>query len=101
MKIINEQQFKELINETMIIDFYADWCGPCKMLAPFLEELAEKYPEIGIYKINVDNDSDVARKYGVSSIPTLVAFKGGKEVARHIGFASVAKLSEWIEKNLK
>ena len=80
------KQDEELnINEKgiVIIDFYADWCGPCKMISPILEELSS---DVDIIKINVDNNKDIARKYGVMSIPTLYIYKDGKELTHNTGF---------------
>lgn len=102
MKIINKDEFKELVLEgkgLKLVDFYADWCGPCRMLAPFLEQLSEEVSACEIYKINVDNDGEVARDYQVSSIPTLILFKDGVLVDKKIGFLPKDVLKEWIEEN--
>jgi thioredoxin 1 len=81
-------------SEYTLVDFYADWCGPCKMLAPILEELKE---EIKIVKVNVDENEEVAMKYGVMSIPTLVFFKEGKLVHKMVGFSSKEALLDVIK----
>lgn len=81
-------------NDYTLVDFYADWCGPCKMLAPILEELKD---EIKIIKINVDENDEVAMKYGVMSIPTLVFFKEGKEVHKMVGFSNKEALLDIIK----
>ena len=81
-------------SEYTLVDFYADWCGPCKMLAPILEELKE---EIKIVKVNVDENEEVAMKYGVMSIPTLVFFKEGKLVHKMVGFSSKESLLDVIK----
>lgn len=87
--------FDELINkELVIVDFYADWCGPCKMQSRVLDELTE----YNIVRVNVDENEDLAKKYGVMSIPTLVKFKNGEEVDKNIGFLSKDALIEWINK---
>ena len=83
MKIVNTQEFDEITAKDglVLVDFFADWCGPCKMLAPVLEEVAAKYEgKLDIVKVNVDQSQDLAQRYGVMSIPTLIAFKGGKAV---------------------
>ena len=69
----------------VLIDFYADWCGPCKMLSPIVDKVAEENSDIKVVKINVDNSQDLAMRYQVMSIPTLVVIKNGKEVNRAVG----------------
>lgn len=84
IKHINSDEFNEILKESkevFLVDFYADWCGPCRMLAPRLEEIEE----VNIYKINVDENSDLAINYGIMSIPCLISFKDGKEYKRSIG----------------
>ena len=71
--------------EPVLIDFYADWCGPCKMLSPIIDEVAQENDDIKVVKVNVDESSDIALEYKVMSIPTLVVIKNGQEVARSIG----------------
>ncbi len=72
----------------VMVDFWAPWCGPCQMAGPVIEELAEEYAgKVKIGKLNVDDNQQVAMKYGVMSIPTVILFKGGKEIGRKIGFA--------------
>ena len=82
-----EKDFSSLIEDCAVVDFYATWCGPCKMFAPIFEEVSND-KEINFVKIDVDNYSDIAREYGVMSIPTIILFKDGKEVKRHTGFMS-------------
>lgn len=84
LDITSFEDFKEKIaeNETVLVDFYAVWCGPCKMTAPIIEEIAAEAKDFKVYKVDVDN----VLAYGVSSIPTIISFKGGKEHARHIGY---------------
>jgi thioredoxin 1 len=75
----------------VLVDFYADWCGPCKRLAPLLEGLADEYSEsVSVVKINVDNNRDLAMEHGIRSIPTLMGFSGGETVLREGGFAGRA-----------
>lgn len=69
----------------VIVDFFAEWCGPCKMLAPIIEDIAENEQGMLVFKVNVDEAPELADKYGVSSIPTLIAFEKGEEKNRHVG----------------
>jgi len=93
---INEKQFKELKKEFVVADFYADWCGPCKMIAPFLKKIAEEIPDITFVKINVDENENLAAEFSVMSIPTLIIFKNGVEIERKIGFVTKPSLKAWI-----
>ncbi len=76
----------EIGKNSTLVDFYADWCGPCKMIAPFIEEIANERDDITVGKVNVDDNADIAMKYNISSIPTLIVFKDGKEIARAVGY---------------
>ncbi len=94
VKHLKDENMQEVIKEGLwIVDFYADWCGPCKMLAPILEEIPEN-----VLKINVDEHEDLAQKFGVMSIPTVVFFKNGEEKNKIIGFRSKSEILELIEK---
>jgi thioredoxin 1 len=87
---INPQNFNETVLKSpkpVLIDFYADWCGPCKMLSPILAKIAADHPEITVVKCDVDANQDLAMKFGVRSIPTVVAIKKGVEVNRKVGLA--------------
>lgn len=79
-----------------ILDFYADWCGPCQMMKPVMEEFASAHPEIKVTPINIDEEDEKAENYEVSSIPCVVVLKDGKEINRHIGVASVKKLEKLL-----
>lgn len=81
-----------------LLDFYADWCGPCQMLKPILEDFEKAHPELKIKRINIDDEEEVAEKYGVSGIPCLVFLKDGKEVAREVGVIPLKKLEKVYEK---
>ena len=86
-QILNAQNFDlQISSGTTLVDFYADWCGPCKMIAPLVEEIANERTDITVGKVNVDNDPQIAIKYGVQSIQTLIVFKNGEETDRIIGF---------------
>ncbi len=89
LKKLNSQNFESEINaNTTLVDFYADWCGPCKMIAPIVEEIANERGDITVGKVNVDNDPQIAIKYRVQSIPTLIVFKNGQEIDRIVGYCS-------------
>lgn len=94
---------QEVINssKTFLVDFWAPWCAPCRILAPVLEQLAKEMDgRIFVGKVNTDTDFDIALKYGVSSIPTLVLFKQGKEYARLIGLQTKKAIIKFIKENV-
>lgn len=93
---LENQNFDELIKEKTVVDFYATWCGPCKMLGPVFEEVANS-SDIQFVKIDIDNHEELCRKHGVMSVPTLILFENGKEVKRNIGFIPKEKLEEFIK----
>lgn len=80
-----------------IVDFFADWCGPCKMLAPIIEELSGNHAEAQFYKVNVDEENELAVKYRVMSIPTLVVFKDGEAVKTTVGLVSKSEIEEMLK----
>ena len=93
----NSNEFEqEIQGPVVVVDFYADWCGPCQMLAPVLEQL-EKETSIEIVKINVDEIPDIARAFRIMSIPTLMLFKEGKFVKKELGYMPIERLREFIK----
>ena len=101
---LNDSNFKKEVLESklpVIVDFWATWCGPCKMLAPIVEELAREYEErVKIAKLNVEESPRTATMYGVMSIPTLIFFKGGKVMEQFVGALSKPELKKKIEESL-
>ena len=88
-----EEDFKNIIQNRVLVDFYADWCGPCKRLGTILEEIND----IDILKVNVDLFQNISNKYGVMSIPTLIIFDKGNEIKKSIGFKTKNELLEFIK----
>ena len=101
--VINDEiQFEEIIKKGVtLVDFYANWCGPCKMLAPFIEEVAENYNgKVNVCKVDVDNVESLAYKYNVRSIPTLIYFKDGKVKEISVGFQDKKVIEDKLNKYL-
>ena len=104
--IFTDQNFQNEVEQSrglVLVDFYADWCGPCKLMGPVIEELVEDYKGkegIKIVKLNVDESSVTAQKYNIMSIPTLILFKDGKQAEQLVGHKSKEELKEIIDKNL-
>ena len=99
MKVIKESEFVNEINDGLVlIDFYADWCGPCKMLTPILEEINKENKDVRIIKVNIDDSRFLASYYQIQSIPTLVLLKNGQFLNKMIGFRPKKMIEELIEK---
>ncbi len=96
---LTKENFDEFKNsdKTVLLDFYADWCGPCRMVSPLVDEIAEENPQYLIGKINVDSEPELAESFGVSSIPTLVLMKSGKIVNRIVGARPKAQILAMLE----
>ena len=95
--IKSEKEFDEVIQkDKVIVDFYAEWCGPCKMLSPILEKVSDEL-KLDTYKVNVDDVEEVARRYGIMSIPTVMIFSKGKEVNKHVGYMEEEELKEFVK----
>jgi thioredoxin 1 len=101
---ISDQSFEEdVINSEVpvLVDYWAEWCGPCKMIAPVLDDLAEEYGErIKVAKINIDDNPETPPKYGIRGIPTLMLFKNGKVEATKVGAVSKSELADFIDTNI-
>jgi thioredoxin 1 len=88
-------------NKAVLLDFWAEWCGPCKMIAPLLDEVADKYEEkLDVVKLNVDENPNTAQKFGIRSIPTLILFKDGAVQAQMMGAMPKSQLEEFLDTNL-
>ena len=99
MKVIKESEFINEINEGLVlVDFYADWCGPCKMLSPILEQINNEYENVKIIKVNIDDSIFLANYYQIQSIPTLILLKDGQFLNRMTGFRPKKMIEELIEK---
>mgnify|MGYP002514794769 CR=1 FL=1 len=96
---VTAQSFEEEVlkcSETVLVDFWAEWCGPCKMLLPIIEELAQEQTEVKVCKVNVSEHQELAEKYRVMTIPTLILFKNGEEIKRTIGAMPKPEVLEFI-----
>lgn len=91
---LTNEKFTDLIQEKTLVDFYANWCGPCKMIAPELEKVESK---IKVIKVDVDKFEELARTYGVMSIPTLILFEKGNEIKRTIGFIDKNNIEKFLD----
>lgn len=98
--ILTSENFENEVlksDKNVLVDFWASWCGPCKMLAPTIEAIAEEYDSFKVGKVNVDDEPDLAQAYGISSIPTLILFKDGKAVDMMVGLRSKDEIVKWAE----
>lgn len=99
-KEIKTQDFNEKVinnSKPALVDFWASWCGPCKMLSPVVDKVSGQYDGIDFYKVNVDEEPELAREYGIMSIPTLILFKDGEILDQSVGVLSEAQLKEFAE----
>lgn len=98
MKTVNEKEFDETIkNGITLVDFYADWCGPCKMLAPILEDLDAEHPDITFIKVNCDDEMGLAERYGIMSIPAVFMIKDGNIIGNASGYRGKDDMNSFIK----
>lgn len=100
---INATSFSEQVEQhqgLVLVDFFADWCGPCKMIAPIVEEIAAEFSNLKVIKINADSAQELMRQFGIRGIPTLLLFKDGKVIATKVGALSLPQLREFINANI-
>ena len=98
MKIVNKAEFEETIKEGVtLVDFFATWCGPCKMLGPVLEELSTEIPDVKFVKVDVDDEPELAEKYGIMPIPNVFLFKNGEIAGSFLGLQSKENVKTFIE----
>lgn len=104
IKVVNDASFEADVLQSelpVLVDFWAEWCGPCKMVAPILEEIGQDYAErLIVAKINVDENTAVPTKHGIRGIPTMILFKNGAVVAQKVGAAAKSQLTAWIDSHL-
>lgn len=100
-KTITDSEFQELIDNStkpVLVDFWADWCGPCRMLGPILEEISKEYEgKLEVVKLNIDENPETPTKLGVRSIPTLMLFNNGKLMSTKVGASPKSNIIEWID----
>lgn len=103
MEILTEKNFKKKIEKGfVIVDFFANWCGPCRMMVPILEDVQKEMGDrVQIYKVDVDDSENLSRQFGIMSIPTIIFFKDGELVNKHIGLWMKDSMIEEINENLK
>ena len=104
VKHVTSQELEQILNsesKTVFCDFWATWCGPCRMLAPVYQDISEQYEGQAVFvKLDVDENEEAAMKYGISSIPNIIAFKNGQPIDSSLGFVPQASLENFVKENL-
>lgn len=101
IKEFTGNDYQELVKDGVtLVDFFATWCGPCKMLAPEFEKLANSTENVNFVTVDIDNNRELATKKNVTSVPTLILYKDGKEIARKSGFAPMPQLKKWLNEQI-
>lgn len=102
VKAMDSAAFRTALAEgkTLVVDFWAEWCGPCRMLGPVIDQLSEEISGAEFVKVDVDDNPDLAREYSIMSIPCVMVFKNGAPVAKNVGFAPKKAMEEFIRKNI-
>lgn len=101
VELITTSEFNEIQkgDDLIVVDFYAEWCPPCKMLGPILEEISNEETSPKIFKVNIEEQKELAEKYAISSLPTVIFFKDGKEVDKFVGLLTKEEIEKYISKN--
>lgn len=101
MKIVNEKEFDEITKQGVtLVDFFANWCGPCKMLSPILEDLDNEYPDVTFVKVDCDNEMGLAERYGIMSIPAIFILKDGQVIGNTGGYMPKDAMKKFIDNTL-
>ncbi|WP_343052879.1 thioredoxin [Catenisphaera adipataccumulans] len=102
MKVVNQDEFNKLMKEdAVLVDFFATWCGPCKMLSPLLESMASEYEgRCQFVKVDVDQEPDLAGQFGIMAVPTVILFKNGKQAASFAGYQAKPQVQQWLDSHL-
>jgi len=96
----NVNDFENLIKEgDVLVDFFATWCGPCKMLSPVLEEIAEKFPRIKVVKVDIDQFDDLTRAHGIMSVPTIEVYRNSTLVKKEVGYHNLDEIVSWLPRD--